>query len=78
MLEINQQKVHKLGAYRLNLMPLVGSNGKDGTNGLNSLVLSVNEPVGNNCTNRRTKIITGTDSNINNILDDLEVTTCYF
>jgi len=52
-----------------------GFNGTQGTNGLNTLALSVSEPVGTHCTNGGIKLTQGPDSNGNSVLDPIEVTS---
>jgi len=52
-----------------------GFNGTQGTNGLNTLALSVSEPVGTDCTNGGIKLTQGPDSNGNSVLDPIEVTS---
>ena len=48
-------------------------NGNNGINGYNSLINIVNEPKGNNCLSGGYKIISGLDSNKNNLLDNNEI-----
>ena len=53
-----------------------GSNGSDGTNGvdgINTLINTITEPAGANCTNGGTKIEVGLDANNNGALDNNEV-----
>jgi hypothetical protein len=52
-----------------------GTNGTNGTNGLNSLSVTVTEVAGANCVTGGLKLTAGLDSNANNILDPLEVTS---
>lgn len=48
-------------------------NGIDGANGFNALIKVESEPPGENCSSGGFRILTGLDSNINNILDDSEI-----
>lgn len=48
-------------------------NGKDGSDGLNSLINVLLEPIGDNCLSGGYKVTSGIDLNNNNILDDNEI-----
>jgi hypothetical protein len=48
-------------------------NGDDGAAGINSLVNLIDEPAGTNCTSGGFKVLSGTDLNGNNILDENEI-----
>lgn len=48
-------------------------NGEIGSNGYNSLVDLIPEPIGENCSNGGYKIVTGIDINANNVLDTEEI-----
>ncbi|GEM_PF-1875418 len=48
-------------------------NGATGTAGLNSLVSTINEPTGSNCTTGGKKIQSGLDANKNGVLDSSEI-----
>ena len=50
-----------------------GTDGTNGTNGLNTLLSIANEPAGANCVYGGNKVSTGTDANVNSVLDAGEV-----
>ena len=50
-----------------------GSDGANGVNGINTLINTITEPAGANCTNGGTKIEVGLDTNNNNVLDNEEI-----
>jgi hypothetical protein len=52
-----------------------GANGSSGANGFNSLIATVAEAAGANCSNGGLKTTTGLDVNANNVLDAVEVTS---
>ena len=60
-------------AIFLLLMGCEGDRGEDGPQGLNSLVESIEEPVGSNCVFGGLRIIAGVDTNGNDILDTNEI-----
>lgn len=55
-----------------------GPIGPMGENGNNSLIRTTIEPIGVNCLNGGFKIEAGSDANINELLDDDEVTATSF
>lgn len=55
-----------------------GTNGTDGTDGLNSLITTLIEQPGSNCTNGGFKIEAGLDLNDNGVLEGSEVDTSEF
>ena len=50
-----------------------GTDGKDGNNGHTSLIKTLPEPAGENCSNGGTKVVSGIDNNLNQQLDDNEI-----
>ena len=54
---------------------VTGETGTTGTSGLNSLITSIEEPKGSNCSKGGIKVQTGIDLNSNNVLDSSEITT---
>jgi len=55
-----------------------GATGQDGTSGLNSLIRTVQEDPGLNCSYGGLKILSGLDANRNSQLDDTEATNTAF
>ena len=79
------------GGFRINSGLDVNSNGSleeneisanaflcNGLNGGNTLIRTINEPIGANCSNGGIKFDSGIDLNANNVLDEDEITSSAF
>ena len=57
---------------------LTGEDGQDGENGLSTILYTLDEPSGNNCTNGGIKIVYGIDINSDGVLSDSEISNSTF